>query len=108
MLGELGLGTTRLAANRTSECSQAGIQLYVSYTVLFQGIGPLECFTTVITEVRTLVVVHIVHVPNVVFLATCLVRTLTNKTLLQRLHPNMQSKKFYAESEKNFVMSVYK
>ena len=73
MLGELGLGTTRLAANRTSECSQAGIQFYVSYTVLFQGIRPLECFTTVITEVWTLVVVHIVHMPNVVFLATRLV-----------------------------------
>lgn len=81
MLGELGLGTTRLAANRTSECSQAGIQFYVSYTVLFQGIRPLECITTVIIEVRTLVV-HIVHVPNVVFLATCLVRTLTNKTVI--------------------------
>ena len=103
MLGELGLGTTRLAANRTSECSQARIQFYVSYTVLFQGIRPLECFTTVITEVWTLVVVHIVHVPNVVFLATRLVRTLTNKTLLQHLHPSMQSRKFYAESEKKML-----
>ena len=49
--------------------------------MLFQGIRPLECITTVIIEVRTLVV-HIVHVPNVVFLATCLVRTLTNKTVI--------------------------
>lgn len=70
MLGQLGLGTTRLATHWTAESSQAGIQLYVSYTVLFQGIRPLECFTTVITEVGTLVVVHVVHVTNVVFLAT--------------------------------------
>lgn len=76
MLSQLGLGTTRLATYGTAESSQTGIQLYVSYTVLFQGIGPLERFTTVIRQVGTLVVVHIVHVTNVVLLATRLVRTL--------------------------------
>ena len=106
MLSQLGLGTTILATYGTAESSQTGIQLYVSYTVLFQGIGPLERFTTVITQVGTLVVVHVVHVTNVVLLATRLVRTLTNKTLLQHLHPNVQSRIFYAESENNFVMSV--
>lgn len=106
MLSQLGLGTTRLATYGTAESSQTGIQLYVSYTVLFQGIRSLERFTTVITQVGTLVVVHVVHVTNVVLLATRLVRTLTNKTLLQHLHPNVQSRIFYAESENNFVMSV--
>jgi hypothetical protein len=108
MLGELGLGTTRLAAHWTAECSQAGVQFYVRNTVLFQSIRPLECFATVITQVGTLVVMHVVHVTDVVLLTTSLVRTLTNKTLLQYLHPTVQSRFFYAEFEKKFVMSVYK
>jgi hypothetical protein len=80
MLGKLSLGTTTLATNRTTECPYTGVQLNVSHTVLFEGIWPLECLTAVVTQVRTLVIVDIVHMADVVFLATCLVRTLIKKT----------------------------
>jgi hypothetical protein len=73
MLGELGLSATTLAADRASECSQTGIQFDVSDVMLFQCIWPLECFATVIAQVRTLIIVDVVHVADVVLLATRLV-----------------------------------
>jgi hypothetical protein len=73
MLGELSLSTATLATDRTAECSHTGVQLHMSYTMLFEGIRPLECFTTVITQVGTLIDVHIVYMSDVVLLAACLV-----------------------------------
>lgn len=73
MLGELSLGTTTLATGRATECPQTGVQLNVSHTVLLEGIWPLECFTTVVTQVRALVVVNVVDVADIVLLASCLI-----------------------------------
>ena len=76
MLCELGLCTTTLAAHWTSKHFQTWIQFYVCHTVLLQCVRSLECFPTVVTQVRPLVVVHVVHMSDEVLLASSLVRTL--------------------------------
>jgi arginine exporter protein ArgO len=74
--------------------------------MLFEGIRPLECFTTVITQVRTLIVVHIVYMSDIVLLATCLVRTLTNKTVMQKVHSNVKDNIFQVYYEITLITTV--
>ena len=83
MLSELGLWTTTFATHWTPEHFQAGVHLHMSHTMLLECIRSLESFATVITQVRSLVVVHVVHVSNKVLLPPRLVCTLHKQSWKQ-------------------------
>jgi hypothetical protein len=107
MLGQLSLGTTTFATDRASERPQTGVQLDMSHTVLFQGIRPLERFTTVVTQVRALIIMDVVHVTDVVLLPTRLVWTLIKKTSSEYLHSDMQWRIIQIQIGKKKELSPY-